>query len=136
MEDHAALVGHEGLKFRREGIELADGRERLGVIGKSAHGHIASSFFKGLFPSDVLHVAHLGIARSAVYQPPVIFAGSAGGNAPPLVSDGIGQQAVIDFLADIAAGNGGNLWPPPCRNGVIGQLNDFQNGGRGRAIDG
>ena len=85
-------------------IQLADAAQRRCVIGQSAHGHIARSVFKGLLPGGVLHVAHFRVARSAIHEPPIVFAGRAHGCAPPLVSNGIGQETVIGFLADIARG--------------------------------
>jgi hypothetical protein len=58
VENHAAFVGGQGLELRRERIQLADATQRRGVIGKSAHGHIARSVFKGLLSGGALHVTH------------------------------------------------------------------------------
>ena len=54
--------------------------------------------------------------------------------APPLVGDGIGEQADAGFVADAGAHDGGNLRRVDGGQGVIGQLDDV-DAWRGRQAE-
>ena len=83
----------------------------------------------------MLDIASLGIAGEAIVQPPVVPRSWTDRRAPPLVRNGVGQQAVVNFVGDGTAGNGGNLRRPSGGHGVIGKLDDFERGGRRCAVE-
>ena len=48
---------------------------------------------------------------------------------PPLVRDGVGEQADAAFVADARAVNGGHLRRPDGRQSVVGKLDDVEAAG-------
>ena len=48
--------------------------------------------------------------------------------APPLVGDGVGQQADAALVADARAEDGGQLGRPDGGQRVVGKLDDVQSG--------
>ena len=133
VHDHRALVGDQRLELRREHVEFVGARKRHRVVGQRAHRHILHGFVESHRAGSLLHVHGFRIAREAVAQPPVFLGRGTDRTSPPLVRDGVGEQAVVGFLADGAACHSGHFRRPGRGHGVVGQLNHAQRRRRQRS---
>ena len=94
VEDHRALFERHGLELRREGVEAAEGGERLGVVGQRAGGDVGDGGLEGGLAGGVFEVHQLGVAGHAVGDPGIVERGRRDFGAPPLVRDGVGEEAL------------------------------------------
>ncbi len=120
VEDHGSLFEGHGLELRREGIEAADGGEGLGVVGEGAGGDVGDGGLEGAFAGGVFEVHQLGVAGHAVGDPGIVHSSGRDLAAPPLVGEGVGEQALLVAGGDAIAGDGGDLGRPGGGDGVVG----------------
>ena len=136
VEDHGALFQGHGLELRGVGVEAAEGGERLGVVGQRAGGDIADGGLEGGLAGGIFEVHQLAVAGHAVGDPGVVERCGRDLGAPPLVGEGVGEQALRGWwLDDAIAGDAGHLRRPGGGDGVVGQLDDVDAAGLGLAED-
>ncbi len=133
VEDHRALLERHGLELRGEGIEAADGGEGFGVVGEGAGGDVGDGGLEGVLAGGVFEVHQLGVAGHAVGDPGVVHGGGRDLAAPPLMGEGVGEQALLVAGGDAVAGDGGDLGRPGGGDGVVGELDEVHVGGFGLA---
>ena len=133
VEDHRSLLERHGLELRGEGIEPADGGQRLGVVGESAGGDVGDGGLEGVLAGGVFEVHQLGVARHAVGDPGVVHGRGRDLAAPPLVGEGVGEQTLLVAGGDAVAGDGGDLGRPGGGDSVVGQLDEVHARGFGLA---
>ena len=103
------------------------------LIGQRADRHVLGHFLEAGLAGDVLHVQRLGVARDAVIDPPVVLGRRADHRSPPLMRDGVGQQAVVDLRIEGVRGDGGDFRRPGRRHRVVRQLNHVQRAAERRS---
>ena len=112
VEDHGAFFQRHGLELRGEGIEAAERGERLGVVGQGAGGDVVDGRLEGSFAGGVFEVHQLAVAGHAVGDPGVVEGCGRDFGAPPLVGEGVGEQALGVVIDDAVAGDAGHLRAP------------------------
>ena len=129
VEDHGALFEGLGLELRGEGVEAAEGGEGVGVVGEGAGGDVGDGVLEGGLAAGVFEVQQLGVAGHAVGDPGVVEGGGRDLVAPPLVGDGVGEEAGV---AAVGA-DGDDFRGPGGGDGVGGELDDVELAGFGGA---
>ena len=133
VEDHGALFEGHGLELGREGIMRRDAGERDGVVGQRAGGDVLQGGVQSALAAFFFEVHQLAVARHAVGDPGVVEGARADFGAPPLVGDGVGQQANAGFVADAGTHDAGQFRRPDGREGVVGHFDDVEMRGFGCA---
>jgi len=133
MENHRALFKSHGLELRGEGVETADGGERFCVIGEGTGGDVGDGVLEGGFAGGVFEVHQLGVAGHAVGDPGIVHGGWRDLAAPPLMGEGVGEQALLVAGGDAATGDGCDLGGPGGGDGVVGEFDEVHVGGFGLA---
>ncbi len=126
MENHGAFFKGHGLELGREGIETAGAGERDGVVGQGASGDVVKRGAEGIFPALVFEIHELAVAGHAVGDPGVAEGLRADFGAPPLVGDGVGEEADAGLVTHAGAQDGGELGGPDGGQGVVGDFNDVE----------
>ena len=129
VEDHGALFEGHGLELGREGIEAADAGEGNGVIGERAGGDVLEGGLQGALAVLVFDIHQLAVARHAVGDPGVVEGFGADLGSPPLVGDGVGEEADAGLVSDARAHDGGEFGRPDGGEGVVGQFDDVEVAG-------
>ncbi len=87
----------------------------------------------GALAALVFDVHQLAIAGHAVGDPCVVEGVGADFGTPPLVGDGVGEQADAALVADARAEDGGDFGGPDGGQGVVGEFDDVECGCLGAA---
>ena len=116
-----------------KGSRRPDAGEGDGVVGEGAGGDVLQGGVQGAVAAFVFEVHQLAVAGHAVGDPGVVEGSGADLGAPPLVGDGVGQQADAGFVADAGAHDGGELRRPGGGQGVVGHFDDVEVRGFRRA---
>ncbi len=130
MEDHGSLFEGHGLELGGVGVEAAEGGEGLGVVGEGTGGDVGDSGLEGGFTGGVFEGHQLGVAAHAVGDPGVVEGGGGDLGAPPLVGEGVGEEARgVARVGDAGAGNGSDFRGPEGGDAaVVGELDDRDMG--------
>ncbi len=126
VEDHGALFEGHGLELGREGIEAADAGERDGVVGERAGGDVLQRAAQGAVAAFFFDVHQLAVAGHAVGDPGVVEGAGADLGTPPLMGDGVGEEADAGLVADARAHDGGEFGSPDGGQGVVGEFDDVE----------
>ena len=126
VEDHGAFLEGHGLEFGREGIEASGTGKRDGVVGERAGGNVLERGLQGAFAVLFFHKHQLAVAGHAVGDPGIAQGFGADFRSPPLVGDGVGEEADAGLVADARAHDGGELGPPGGGEGIVGQFDNVQ----------
>ena len=133
VEDHGSLFEGHRLELGRKGILPAGTRKGDGVVGERAGGNVFEGCPQGVFAAFVLHVHQFAVAGHAVGDPGIVQGAGADLGAPPLVGDGIGQQAHAGLVADARAHHAGQFRRPDRGQRVVGQFDHVEVRGFRRA---
>ena len=119
-----------GLELGGVGVEAAEGGEGFGVVGDRTGGDIVDGGLEGVLAVGVLDVHELGVAAHAVGDPGVVEGGGGDLRTPPLVSDGVGHEALgVAGVCDARAGDGDDLGGPEGGDGIFGKLDEVEAAG-------
>jgi len=136
VEDHRTLLEGHGLELGGEGVEAAYSGERLGVVGEGSGLDVGDGRLEGRFSGGVFDEHQLGVAGHAVGDPGVVEGGGGDLAAPPLVGEGVGEEAGVGLSGDARAGEGGDLGGPCGGDGVGGKLDEVDLSALGLAEGG
>ncbi len=124
VEDHGALFEGHRLELGRERAHAADAGERDGVVGERSGGDVLQGVVQGAVAAFVFEIHQLAVAGHAVGDPGVVEGARADFGTPPLMGDGVGQQADAGFVGDARTHDAGEFGSPCGGEGVVGHFDD------------
>ena len=104
-------------------------RKRNRVVCQSAGGNVLEGCAHGALAAFFFQVHQLAVARHAVGDPGVAERARAHFRTPPLVRDGVGQQADAALVAHARALNGGDLRGPHGGERIVWDLDHVETRG-------